>query len=75
MKIGSIGNFLHADAKSLYTVKQIKKAEPSVTRSVREEVLARRKKQKSFSVIDMIKTNIENRINEKIVDILDIRFV
>ena len=45
-----------------------------MVRSVRDEVILRRKKQKSFGIIDIIKNNLENKINEKIKDYLGIRF-
>ena len=75
MNLSILGNAVRSGVKGTFRVKECKKAAPNVTRSVREEVAARRKKQqKSFSIINIIKTDIENRINEKIVDILGLRF-
>ena len=72
MKLGSIvgGN----STKVLRTTYNAAKPQQQPVTSVRAEVLARRKKQKDFDLLDMIKTNIENRIAEKLKDILGIRF-
>ena len=75
MKLSNVGKVILSGSKPTYSVKEIKKAAPSASKSIREEVIARRKKQKDFNLINIIKTNIETRITEKIKDILDIRFV
>lgn len=72
MKLGSITNVVRSGVKPIYEVKQ--KPQTQVSKSVREEVLARRKRQKSFSIIDSIKSDLEYKFNEKIKDILGIRF-
>ena len=74
MKLSHVSGIASTGARAVVNVKEMKNITPKPTLSVREEVIARRKKQKQFSLIDMIKTNIETKINEKIKDILGIRF-
>lgn len=74
MKLGNVVSVVPSKTvKSVYSAAKPNN-QPAAVRSVREEVVARRKKQKNFSIIDTIKTNIENRITEKLKDILGIRF-
>ncbi len=61
-------------AKKITSVNKVNEFSKPAPRSVRDEVIARRKKQKSFGIIDIIKNNLENKINEKIKDYLGIRF-
>lgn len=76
MKIGSVINASEVKKVSKNIVQSLNKSSDSnqVVRSVRDEVILRRKKQKSFGIIDIIKNNLENKINEKIKDYLGIRF-
>lgn len=76
MKIGSAINASEVKKVSKNIVPSLNKSSDSnqVVRSVRDEVILRRKKQKSFGIIDIIKNNLENKINEKIKDYLGIRF-
>ena len=76
MKIGSVINASEVKKVSKNIVPSLNKSSDSnqVVRSVRDEVILRRKKQKSFGIIDIIKNNLENKINEKIKDYLGIRF-
>ena len=61
-------------AKKIASVNRVNEFSKPAPRSVRDEVIARRKKQKDKGIIDIIKNNIENKINEKIKDYLGIRF-
>ena len=61
-------------AKKIASVNRVNEFSKPASRSVRDEVIARRKKQKDKGIIDIIKNNIENKIYEKIKDYLGIRF-
>ena len=61
-------------AKKIASVNRVNEFSKPAPRSVRDEVIARRKKQKDKGIIDIIKNNIENKIYEKIKDYLGIRF-
>lgn len=74
MKLGNVVGAVPAKGvKSLYKSAS-PKPQSQACRSVREEVVARRKRQKDFDLINIIKTNIETRLTEKLKDILGIRF-
>ena len=61
-------------AKKIASVNRVNEFSKPAPRSVRDEVIARRKNQKDKGIIDIIKNNLENKINEKIKDYLGIRF-
>ena len=76
MRLGSFNNMsgVKNAARNLASVNRASECPKPASRSVRDEVIIRRKKQKDKGIFDIIKNNIENKINEKIKDYLGIRF-
>ena len=50
-------------AKKIASVNRVNEFSKPAPRSVRDEVIARRKNQKDKGIIDIIKNNLENKIN------------